>query len=103
MGVKLPQYPPERKPSHGTPVPPPPPPMNQNSRIAKELIKKIYSGEPCIPKHDVRHVLESLGEIEAAICGQPCSHEECDCGYCTHPLKLLRELQADLEAIPRTR
>ena len=60
-----------------------------------------------VPGADVRYVLESLKEIEDAIINQPvwrfigapCSHEECDSGYCIHPLKLLRELKAELEAI----
>jgi hypothetical protein len=50
-----------------------------------------------VPGADVHYVLESLGKIEAAICGQPCSHAECDCGYCIHPLELLRELKEELE------
>lgn len=66
-----------------------------------------------VPAADVRYVLESLGEIEAAIvsCGDwtadhtdmLCSRADCDrfnaAGYCTHPLELLRELKAELEAI----
>ena len=52
-----------------------------------------------VPGANVRYVLESLKEIEIAICDQPCQHEECVPGYCTHPLRLLRELQAELEAI----
>lgn len=52
-----------------------------------------------VPGADVRLVLESLKEIEIALCNEPCSHEECDRGVCTHPLRLLRVLQAELEAI----
>ena len=61
-----------------------------------------------VPGADVRYVLESLKEIEAAMSDQSCKHEEMgvhctpECpppGYCPRPLKLLRELQAELEAI----
>ena len=52
-----------------------------------------------VPGADVRYVLESLAKIEIALCNEPCSHEECDRGVCTRPLKLLRELKEELEAI----
>ncbi len=66
-----------------------------------------------VPGADVRYVLESLTEIEAAMvsCGgwtsdhtdMLCSRAECArfsaAGYCTHPLELLRQLKAELEEI----
>ena len=61
-----------------------------------------------VPGADVRYVLESLAKIEEAICNEFCTHEvlgmcctpECPPpGYCTRPLRLLRELQAELEEI----
>ena len=52
-----------------------------------------------VPGADVRYVLESLKEIEILLCNEPCDHDECDRGVCTHPLRLLRHLQAELKAI----
>ena len=44
-------------------------------------------------------ILMRLGEIETAICSQPCEHPECDMTCCTHPLKLLRELMEQVEEL----
>ncbi len=58
-----------------------------------------------VPGADVRYVLESLGEIEDAMCNGPGlakgkQYAVDACGYCCgDALRLLRELKAKLEAI----
>ncbi len=58
-----------------------------------------------VPGADVRYVLESLGEIDDAMCNEPGfakgkQYAVDACGHCCgDALRLLRELKAELEAI----
>lgn len=61
-----------------------------------------------VPGADVRYVLESLKEIEAALGNETCKHKELgmhctpECpppGHRTEALELLRTLKEELEAI----